>query len=188
MEKVTGSLYVALVHYPVRNKNGETIGSAITNLDVHDIARACRTFGVERYYLVTPFEDQKRIAAEILRHWQQGYGARYNDTRRHALELVEIADDLASLYKLLRERHGGTFRVLATGAGQGAGTLGFAEIRRRRESGESVLLLFGTGWGLGEEILAGVDGSLPAIRGVGDYNHLSVRSAVSIVLDRLCVV
>jgi len=182
----TGSLYVALVHYPVRNKNCETIGSAITNLDVHDIARACRTYGVERYYLVTPFEDQRKIAAEILLHWQQGYGALYNDKRRQALELVEIVEDLTSLYQALRDRHGDTCRVLATGAGQGQGTLGYSEIRSRRESGESFLLLFGTGWGLAEEILAGVDGCLPALRGVGEYNHLSVRSAASIVLDRLC--
>jgi len=188
MEKGAGSLYVALVHYPVRNKNGETIGSAVTNLDVHDIARACRTYGVERYYLVTPFEDQRNIAAEILRHWQQGYGALYNGKRKQALELVEIVEDLASLYHTLRGRYGDTCRVLATGASQGQGTLGFSEIRRRRESGESFLLLFGTGWGLGGEVLAGVDGSLPALRGVGEYNHLSVRSAVSIVLDRLCAV
>ncbi|MDR0476708.1 MAG: RNA methyltransferase, partial [Desulfobulbaceae bacterium] len=27
-------LAIALIHYPVVNKNGETIGSAVTNLDI----------------------------------------------------------------------------------------------------------------------------------------------------------
>ena len=70
MDQRAGSLYLALVHYPVCNKNGETIGSAVTNLDIHDIARACRTFGIQKYYLVTPYEDQRKIVAEILLHWR----------------------------------------------------------------------------------------------------------------------
>ena len=40
------------------------------------------------------------------------------------------------------------------------------------------LILFGTGWGLTSEILE-------PIRGKTKYNHLCVRSAVSIILDRL---
>jgi hypothetical protein len=48
-----------------------------------------------------------------------------------------------------------------------------------------LLLLFGTGWGLTEELLAGVDRVLRPIQGNSDYNHLSVRAAVAIMLDRL---
>ena len=48
------NLYVALIHHPVVNKNGMIIGSAVTNMDLHDIARAGRTFGVRGYYVVTP--------------------------------------------------------------------------------------------------------------------------------------
>jgi hypothetical protein len=47
------------------------------------------------------------------------------------------------------------------------------------------LILFGTGWGLTEEILQMSDRSLEPIRGPGNYNHLSVRAAVAITLDRL---
>ena len=39
-------LYLALVHYPVVNRRGEVIVSALINLDLHDIARAAKTFGV----------------------------------------------------------------------------------------------------------------------------------------------
>ena len=56
---------VALVHYPVVNKNQEIIGSAVTNLDIHDIARAGRTFGVGTFYIVTPYQDQQKLVAVI---------------------------------------------------------------------------------------------------------------------------
>ena len=54
-------LYVALIHYPVVNKNGETIASALTNLDLHDISRAAKTYGLEAFCVVTPLEDQKDL-------------------------------------------------------------------------------------------------------------------------------
>ncbi|MBT8330951.1 MAG: RNA methyltransferase, partial [Deltaproteobacteria bacterium] len=41
------NLYAALIHYPVVNKNGATIASALTNLDLHDISRATKTYGLE---------------------------------------------------------------------------------------------------------------------------------------------
>ncbi|HQK80165.1 MAG TPA: RNA methyltransferase [Syntrophales bacterium] len=48
------------------------------------------------------------------------------------------------------------------------------------------MLVFGTGWGLADSIVARADCSLPPVRGGSDgYNHLSVRSAVAVVLDRL---
>ena len=185
MSEGQGSLDLALVHYPVRNKNGEKIGSAVTNLDVHDIARACRTFGVDCFYLVTPYRDQQQIVGEILEHWRQGYGARYNGKRREALELVEICNDLAGLYWAVGEKRRNGFQVLATGAGQGCGSVSFRSIRQRLAQGEHFLLLFGTGWGLADEVMETVDARLPAIAGWDGYNHLSVRSAASIILDRL---
>lgn len=185
MSEGRGGLDLALVHYPVRNKNGEKIGSAVTNLDVHDIARACRTFGVDRFYVVTPYQDQQEIVREILRHWRQGYGALYNSKRKQALELVEICDDLAELYRDVSLRRKGAFQVLATGAGQASGSASFRSIRRRLRQGEHFLLLFGTGWGLAAEVIETVDAGLPAITGLDDYNHLSVRAAAAIILDRL---
>jgi hypothetical protein len=51
--------------------------------------------------------------------------------------------------------------------------------------GRPLLLILGTGWGLTEEVLNKADVVLEPIRGVGDYNHLSVRAAAAIMLDRL---
>ena len=47
------------------------------------------------------------------------------------------------------------------------------------------LLLFGTGYGLIQEVMDMSTYILEPIRGNAKYNHLSVRSAVSIILDRL---
>lgn len=39
-------LYCALVHHPVRDRGGNAVTTAVTNLDVHDIARTARTYGL----------------------------------------------------------------------------------------------------------------------------------------------
>jgi hypothetical protein len=178
-------LDLALVHYPVCNKHGETIGSAVTNLDLHDIARAGRTFGIDTLYIVTPFADQQALVKDILEHWQTGHGASYNPKRKEALSLVRICHDLAELYALVEAKWRQRPAVLATSAKPQAKELGFAEARQRILAGEPHLILFGTGWGMTPEVLADVDGLLPPIAGFGEYNHLSVRSAAAIVLDRV---
>ena len=176
---------LALVHYPVANKNGETIGSAVTNLDIHDIARAGRTFGIARYYIVTPYEDQRQLVTEILDHWLTGRGSVYNEKRKAALALVRICESLDALYAQVEAQWGMRPTVLATCAKPQANTVGYEAVRRRLSAGERFLLLFGTGWGLTSEVLARVDATLPPINGATEYNHLSVRSAAAIVLDRV---
>ncbi|MBH49061.1 MAG: hypothetical protein CME71_12910 [Halobacteriovorax sp.] len=50
-----------------------------------------------------------------------------------------------------------------------------------------VLLVFGTGWGLHTSLVEAADARLEPIfsKAEDGYNHLSVRSAVAIYLDRL---
>jgi hypothetical protein len=48
-----------------------------------------------------------------------------------------------------------------------------------------LLLLFGTGWGLSSEVVDQCEKMLMPIRGKGDYNHLSLRVALGIILDRI---
>ena len=49
----------------------------------------------------------------------------------------------------------------------------------------SPVFIFGTGWGLHPEVLDKADAVMTPITGGDDgWNHLSVRSAVSITLDR----
>lgn len=180
-----GQVEVALVHYPVANKNGETIGSAVTNLDIHDIARAGRTFGVATYYIVTPYEDQQQLVAEILDHWLTGRGSVYNENRKAALSLVRICESLEALSAQVEAEGVGRPTVLATCARPQPNTVSYEAVRQRLAAGERFLLLFGTGWGLTPAVMATVDATLPPITGATAYNHLSVRSAAAIVLDRL---
>jgi hypothetical protein len=176
---------VALVHYPVVNRDGKIIGSAVTNLDLHDIARAGRTYGVEACWIVTPYADQRELAGQIVRHWTDGYGGTVNPDRREALSLVKICADLEEVIAGTTAKWGSRPRVLATCAQQLARTENYAAVRAMLRKDEPLLLLFGTAWGLAPAAVAAADAVLPPIRGRSDFNHLSVRSAVAIILDRL---
>ncbi len=176
---------VVLVHAPVINRNRETIGSAVTNLDLHDIARAGKTYGVNTYWVVTPYEEQQALIHEIVNHWRDGYGAKADTDRAQALSLIEISSDVESVIEQARKKYNRKPVVLVTGASCTENLLGYEEVQAQIEAGVPVLLLFGTAWGLAPEIIAMADASLPPIRGRTSFNHLSVRSAVSIILDRL---
>ena len=176
---------IALLHYPVYDRNRRTVMSAITNLDLHDIARAARTFGLIRYYVVTPASEQQRLARQIIGHWQEGYGATYNPKRKAALDLVTVKDTLADVLRDLEAEYGVAPLLVATGAASAA-TVTYHGFREQlQESTRPHLLLFGTGWGLADEVMASADVVLPPVKGPAEYNHLSVRSAVAIILDRL---
>lgn len=179
------ALDIALIHYPVINKTGETIGSAVTNLDIHDIARAARTFGVDHYYIVTPYNDQQALVAEILGHWQTGHGATYNPARKVALDRVRISETLSATIVQVTEQRGRRPLILTTSARVQKNSISYRETRKHIESGDPILLLFGTAHGLAPELTETADYTLPPIESATDYNHLSVRSAVSIILDRL---
>jgi hypothetical protein len=180
------SFSVALLHYPVYDKNRQVVTTAVTNLDIHDIARASRTFGADRYYIVTPVAEQQAMVGRIVSHWQDGWGATYNPKRKAALDLVSISPSLEAARQDMARRRGREPKIVVTGAAGTDASVTSAELAGRFEAGEDdYLLLFGTGWGMTEEIFAVADLVLEPIRGCGDYNHLSVRSAVSIYLDRL---
>jgi len=176
---------VALVHYPVVNRLGETIGSAVTNLDLHDIARAGKTYGIGTYWVITPFQEQRELAEQIVGHWTRGYGGTVNPDRSDALALVTVRATVAEALAGATAQFGERPLVLATCAREQANTVAYAEARRKIERGTPVLLLFGTAWGLSPELLATADGVLPPLRGATGFNHLSVRSAAAIILDRL---
>ena len=64
-EQTGSNVSIALVHYPVYDKNRQVVATAVTNLDLHDIARAARTYGLFRYYVVTPVSEQRELAERI---------------------------------------------------------------------------------------------------------------------------
>ena len=177
---------LALIHYPVINKNQEIIGSAVTNLDLHDISRAAKTYGIGSLYVITPYRDQQELFQELLDHWLKGHGAEYNAKRGEALSLVDICDDLDQVLAKVTEKWQQKPTVLATCAQEKHSSIWpYRLVRQKIADGECFLILFGTAWGLAQEVIAAGDGILPPITGSGSYNHLSVRSAAAIVLDRL---
>jgi len=182
-------LFMALLHYPVLNKKKQVINTSLTNLDLHDIARAAATYGVARYYLVQPIEAQRQLMTDLLDHWRTGFGARYNPDRQQALETVKLAPDIEEVCMEITQEFATPPRLIATSAQDGTGSIDYRAMRRRMESeGGNYLLLLGTGWGLAEEVLQKAEFRLRPIYGVGDYNHLSVRSAASVILDRLMTI
>jgi hypothetical protein len=179
-------LAIALLHYPVYDKNKRIVASAVTNFDLHDIARLAKTYGLVRYYVVTPLPEQRELALRISRHWQQGWGADYNPKRKAALDLMTVTETLEDALADMKREFGESVRTVATGAKGAPNAVSYNELSRLlKKEGTNYLLLLGTGWGLTDTVLAGSDYVLAPITGPGDYNHLSVRSAASIIIDRL---
>ena len=181
-----GDLYVALLHHPVYDKNGAVVTTAVTNMDVHDLSRLTRTFGLRACYIATPVPTLRRLVERIMQHWETGPGSTYNTTRKEALACVRLAHDLDGAVADIERETGTLPRLVATSAREGGTRLGFPAMRARlRADARPELLILGTGWGLTPEVLDRVDDLLDPIRGTGDYNHLPVRAAAAIILDRL---
>jgi hypothetical protein len=179
-------LYVVLLHHPVYDKNGEIVATAVTNMDVHDLARIGKTYGVAGVFISTPVRALRLLAEKIIDHWQKGFGAQYNETRREALSLVQTVADLDAAMLEIERKNGEPPVLVATSAKSGPGRLGFSDLRARLASSSSPhLLILGTGWGLTKEVVDRADFVLEPIRGVSEYNHLPVRAAAAIMLDRL---
>jgi tRNA (guanine37-N1)-methyltransferase len=183
---IRAPIYVALLHHPVYDKNGEIVTTAVTNMDIHDIARSGCTYGIRGFYVVTPVRVLQKLALKIIAHWEEGYGSQYNATRKEALALARVRGTLDDALIDIERECGEKPLLVATSAKARNRTTSFIELRDMLEkTARPFLILLGTGWGLAEAIIAQSDYVLEAIEGLTDYNHLSVRSAAAIILDRL---
>jgi hypothetical protein len=179
-------LYVALVHYPVLNRKGDTIASAITNLDLHDLGRLVCTFGIPRCYIVTPLKDQQALARRLLSHWIEGIGKELHPDREKALRHLQVVESVESARLDIESQMGKKPHVWATTARRHDPMLTIRQARKLlSEDVEPYLLLLGTGWGLDPVVLRQANAVLETIQGINGYNHLSVRCAAAILLDRL---
>jgi hypothetical protein len=169
----------------VYNINREVIASAVSNLDLHDISRAAKTYGVRAFYVVTPLEDQQRLVERIILHWTEGAGAKYNPDRREALSLIRVAQSLEAVKDDIARHGDGPAATVVTGAKPHTRSISYGALAEMIRSKHPYLLLFGTAWGLTREFIDQADYVLAPISGGRGYNHLSVRSAAAIVLDRL---
>lgn len=183
---------VVLLHHPVTNRKGETVATSITNMDLHDISRTCRTFEIDHYYLVSPIIDHQKLVGSIIEHWQKGSQAEWHPDRAEALSRVkvlssfqDVKDDLTKLYPGL------PLEVTMPDARPLPNQLTYAEARKKWQCEAKMgikLVVLGTGWGVAPEFYQEVHTYLGPIYGpLGSdgYNHLSVRAAAAIILDRL---
>lgn len=178
------SLSVALVHHPVLARDGSVVTTSITNLDLHDIARSAHTYGVSSYFVVHPIAAQRELAHRIVDHWTAGSGADRIPDRAPPMRRVVIVDVLEEAV----ERSGPDTELWATSAKPLRRTMDCVRASKvLRAEGPPVLLLFGTGWGLGSEVVERCERALDPISSprADGYNHLSVRAAAAIYLDRL---
>src|SRR5882724_5563504 len=108
------AVYLALLHYPVYDKNAQVVTTAVTNMDIHDISRAGRTYGVRGFFVVTPVKALQKLALKIIDHWEVGYGSQYNTTRKEALALARICDTLDDAMIAIEQETGAMPVIVAT--------------------------------------------------------------------------
>jgi hypothetical protein len=173
---------IALVHHPVLDRRGDVVTSAVTNLDIHDLARLATTYNLSRYYLITPAAEQQLLASRIIDHWKKGAGASYNPDRCHALDCLQVVDSFDDALADWRSLVGSEGLAMLTGANHKEG-VDYPQAQTLAAE-KPLMLVFGTGHGLSPELYEPDRPCLAPVR-AGQYNHLSVRTAAAIMLDRL---
>ncbi|NLJ83374.1 MAG: RNA methyltransferase [Halanaerobiaceae bacterium] len=186
MGRIDVEVFLGLIHYPIRNKQGEIITTTVTNLDLHDIARVGRTYNINKYFVIHPIKSQQALVRRMKKYWTSEYGAKYIPNRSEAFSVLEIVSSLEESLGIIREICGKEPYLVATDAKQFSNSVSYREMREVMfNTDRPIYLIFGTGWGLTEEMVESCDYILEPVWGRGDFNHLSVRSAASIILDRL---
>jgi hypothetical protein len=137
-------------------------------------------------YIVTPLEDQQALVKRLLSHWCEGIGKDLHPHREQALRRLRTVESIAEAKQDIHTKHEREPVIWATTARAGTGKLSHRRARQSlwEEAGPRLLLL-GTAWGLAPVILNEADAVLEGIYGVNGYNHLSVRCAAAILVDRL---
>lgn len=182
------NLYIALLHYPVLDKSGKESTSSITSLDIHDIARSARTYGVCKYFIVHPSKIQRKFVEKVVDHFVTGNGQRFNPDRGETLLKVEVLNTLEDVINRIVELETERPYVVSTTAKDEENQVGYDYLRRKvSQESRPFLLLFGTSWGLSERVVQNSDFILSPLQSESDlkFNHLSVRCASGIILDKV---
>jgi hypothetical protein len=179
-------LYVALLHDKMVDKTGKMVTTSVTLIDTHDISRSCRTYGIQSLFVVHPSQTMRALVRTVKEHWDTGFGSTYNPNRQDALGRLSIVSDLDEAILQIEQRSGKLPKLIATSARDGEDRISYGSMTDIMEKADHpFLLMFGTGWGMSPELMARADYVLKPINGPTEYNHLSVRAACAIILDRL---
>ncbi len=181
------NLNVVLLHEGMVDKAGKSVTTSLTLIDLHDIARSSKTYGLQNFFVAHPSSTLRKLSNTLEKHWEEGFGATYNPNRKEAISLVEVTANLDEAIHLIETKHKKLPKLIATSARPGPDRITYPKMRDMitNNCDTPYLIMFGTGWGMGDELLARADYILEPIDGPTPYNHLSVRSACAIILDRL---
>ena len=161
-------VYIGLIHYPIYNKHMEVVTTALTNYDLHDIARTAKTYDVERYFIVHPVEAQREMASRIMNHWKTGGGVHYNINRKEAFEETELVPTLEDAIAWIEKETGKKPAIVTTDARVYPNTVSYTEMRRKiHEEDTPIFILFGTGFGMTKEMMKQFDYIVEPIYGAG---------------------
>lgn len=149
------------------------------------MSRASKTFGVKKFFVVQPFEEERKIVERIVKFWNTK-GKEYNPNRVEAISVLEIVEDFDEVVKYIEDECGKKPVIVGTSAQKRNGKyIEYEKIAKLLFEENPVLVVFGTGWGISDDLGEKFDYFLPPIIGITEFNHLSVRSACSIILDRI---
>ncbi len=178
--------YLVLMHGEVLVKNGDVGTTSIGSLNFHDICRAARTYGIKKVFIVTPLEDQHQIIATFLHFWNGTSGQSYNAARSSAISLLVPLRSFDEVKKAIAQEEGVDPLILTTSAKvyEHAPSIDYQSQNQVWDQKKPILLVFGTGQGLAPHIMDQSSYILKPVFGMTDFNHLSVRSAIAIILDR----
>lgn len=189
VEELASRTHVVLAHHPVVDRNGKVVTTSVTNFDIHDIARSCATYGVRSYYPVSPIRLQREKIERIVEIWQREISQAGAESRGTALSTIEVRDSIETVLAEVEQAAKAKPWVVCTSAKawEGASVVGFQRLRAERiaDTARPVVIILGTGWGLDEPVIRDANQLLEPLIGIGDFNHLSVRSALTVILDRL---
>ncbi len=179
--------YAILMHSQVLIGEERVEGTtSVTSIDIHDISRSSATYGVKQFFIVTPLEDQQKIVKTLLDFWHSGVGIDYNKNRAMAVETAQLQGSLDLALAAIEAKEGKKPLVIATSARTipGVKMLGYTDQSEAWKHDRPVVLVFGTGKGLAPSVIERCDYLLGPVNGLTRFNHLSVRSAVAVILDR----
>ena len=168
------------------DRHGNLIITSFTTMDLHDIARPARAYEINTYYIVQPVDGQREVIRRQIDYWLSEEGEKTNPTRHEVVGLVKLVYTFEEVVEDITHQRGKKPLIVGTDARDYPNTVSYDFLRKEIEKRErDFLIVFGTGYGIPPDLMNTFDYILEPIYGAGDWNHLSVRNAVAIILDRL---
>lgn len=180
------SVFIAVLHWPATDRYGNRIITSFTTLDLHDIARPAKAYGVETYYIAHPVDAQREIIQRQIDYWTSEENKEKQFTRYESVSLVKLVYNYEEIINDIISKKHKKPKVVGTDARTYPNTISYNKLSSLiKEGKDDFLIVFGTGYGIPKSLMETFDYILEPVYGAGDWNHLSVRNAAAIILDRL---